>query len=213
MLIGYHGTTTPKAKNILESGRFLDSKGDRHWLGNGVYFFAEELHAYLWNRNQFKNKTKCFDTKELLDQYEILCAEIQNERNFDLDIAEYKLIFEEAYRKAVVMLAGASSPNRNICAEGVILNLMFTRMGFDNDFDLVTATFQVKIKRYDSMPLSSRLRGIPQRQICVKNCSIISKVTPDDISLRITDLEKKASIIDSPISWNYDSGHRTHYNT
>jgi len=38
----YHGTSKQDAKSILKEG-FNRSKGDHHWLGDGVYFFTDKL--------------------------------------------------------------------------------------------------------------------------------------------------------------------------
>ena len=49
----YHGTTLESARSILAEG-FAYSLGNEHWLGDGVYFFAEgvgyapERAAELW---------------------------------------------------------------------------------------------------------------------------------------------------------------------
>ncbi len=44
----YHGTTNDSAKKILEEKRFKKSTGDRHWLGDGVYFYEDMILAYRW---------------------------------------------------------------------------------------------------------------------------------------------------------------------
>jgi len=47
--IGYHGTTRESALKILASKKFLISKGKNQWLGEGVYFFENDLkQAYNW---------------------------------------------------------------------------------------------------------------------------------------------------------------------
>ncbi len=47
-LTGYHGTTLDRANSILESGRFIESNGEREWLGKGIYFYFDISDAIAW---------------------------------------------------------------------------------------------------------------------------------------------------------------------
>ena len=57
-LIGYHGTCSSARENIQRKG--LDPAETRkrsdHWLGQGVYFFAEQGHAHSWALSETKKK-------------------------------------------------------------------------------------------------------------------------------------------------------------
>jgi len=211
MLVGYHGTTAKNAESILESGRFRHSSGNRHWLGDGVYFFAEEIHAYVWNRDHCKSALKDISAAMLLERYAILKATLKDNRVFDLDTVECKLLFEEAYTRACNKLRKAPEVRCGEYAEGVVLNLMFTHMDFDRDYDVVAATFRIKGNRYDSSPFQMRLPGIPQRQICVKNTGAICTVEFDNISRRAKDLEAQALTLQSLPSWGYNAKPKTRY--
>lgn len=54
---GFHGTSKNDGDSILTRG-FSVSRGDNHWLGDGVYFFAEDQDmAFQWCRGEsFKKK-------------------------------------------------------------------------------------------------------------------------------------------------------------
>lgn len=213
MLVGYHGTTARNAECILNSGRFRNSAGDRHWLGDGIYFFSEELHAYIWNRDHYRsrNQQSIVDIKLLLRKYAILAADIRNDRMFDLDTAEHKIMFERAYAMAYTCMEEVTVGSQRSCAEGVILNLMFEHMGFADEYDLVTATFANKAGRYRNLPMKSRLAGIPQRQICVKNAGVIGNIVLDEIGERANDLEKQARWIYEQPPWNYAVERKSRY--
>ncbi len=47
-LTGYHGTNKEAADKIMERGKFLISKGDKQWLGDGIYFYPNFGDAYNW---------------------------------------------------------------------------------------------------------------------------------------------------------------------
>lgn len=47
-ITGYHGTTTAAASSIMQQKRFDISKGDRQWLGNGIYFYPDFSDALNW---------------------------------------------------------------------------------------------------------------------------------------------------------------------
>ena len=48
-MVGYHGTTATRARNILANG-FKPSREAWDWLGEGIYFFEENRdRARMWN--------------------------------------------------------------------------------------------------------------------------------------------------------------------
>lgn len=58
---GYHGTSKINADNIIKKNEFNISQGEKHWLGNGIYFFEHESLAEWWAKTKLKNsKNKYF---------------------------------------------------------------------------------------------------------------------------------------------------------
>lgn len=51
-LTGYHGTSNTAADNIMKTGQFAKSMGDRQWLGDGIYFYDNLEDAYNWHNIQ-----------------------------------------------------------------------------------------------------------------------------------------------------------------
>lgn len=47
-LTGYHGTTHDKAERILNEKKFNISKGEKEWLGKGIYFYFHFSDALDW---------------------------------------------------------------------------------------------------------------------------------------------------------------------
>lgn len=54
---GYHGTDCVSAESICEDQCFSISRGNTHWLGDGVYFFVD-IHDATWWGQSSKKKNK-----------------------------------------------------------------------------------------------------------------------------------------------------------
>lgn len=55
--LGYHGTSLMAANDIVKNGFKVNKKRDDHWLGQGIYFFNEDIEqAEKWASNRYKNK-------------------------------------------------------------------------------------------------------------------------------------------------------------
>lgn len=78
---GFHGTTEDAAREILKTKKFETKYSEFHWLGQGVYFFREDVdQANTWalqitkkeNRLQNKKMKACVlktDVKVNSEQY------------------------------------------------------------------------------------------------------------------------------------------------
>ena len=44
----YHGTDLETGKVIIDSQKMEPSRGDHHWLGDGIYFYDNEKYAFRW---------------------------------------------------------------------------------------------------------------------------------------------------------------------
>ena len=87
---GYHGTDITCGDTILSSNKFLVSRDDEEWLGDGVYFFQYPADAKWW----------CSSIKILTDYY-VLVAPLESDLNyvFDLDNPEDIIHFQEYAQK------------------------------------------------------------------------------------------------------------------
>lgn len=163
----YHGTTKECADQIISDNRMKPSMGDRHWLGDGVYFYQDFFYALRWIRCKEK-------TDSLLDNYSIITAElnIDEERIFSLLNMEHKLLFQQVLEICSERLKRIGSQNDVV--DGAILNIMFKEMKYGNKYDIVKASFIHEDKNL--WHYSSRLCYIQEIQICVKNLDIISQL-------------------------------------
>ena len=94
----YHGTRKKSANSILISNCFYPTTGDRHWLGDGIYFYEEDFYAYNWLVYDFKKKfdKEVLDKDKIIHNYSILSVnlDINPERIFNFEKAEHKILFD-----------------------------------------------------------------------------------------------------------------------
>jgi len=54
VVVGFHGTRSDRAVEIVRTGNFVPSKNDYDWLGHGVYFWEyAPKRAWQWAREKF----------------------------------------------------------------------------------------------------------------------------------------------------------------
>ena len=182
----YHGTHKRFSDDILRNG-FKESKGDKEWLGDGIYFYLEDILAFKWawlkyskgeiDENTVKNSISIMKVELIKDKIKI----------FDLDLFEHKLIYERIY-KGINKKVLETKLEKGGCAEGIVLNIMFKEL---NDFlklnyNIVKATFSIPHKKYKKVIKSEqnkaykdkthRLTFVPEIQICVKNKNVIKNI-------------------------------------
>lgn len=181
--IGYHGTAQVNSERIIRNG-FRPSKGDRHWLGDGIYFFTEKFYAYKWRYDKYRA-----DIKKHSGAYSFDCCIIKalintaDERVFDLTKFEHMNELRSWQAEIEKLMPRSKWGNRAV-PEGVVLNYMFNKSGVTDYyelFDVVKAMFQWPSMKYSN---ESKLPSvIPQMQLCVKNSHTPSgQLTIQDIA-------------------------------
>ncbi|AAB98351.1 hypothetical protein MJ_0359 [Methanocaldococcus jannaschii DSM 2661] len=189
----YHGTDRKSAEKIMESKEILPSQGDNHWLGDGIYFYEEEFHAFKWIWYKEKNRNR------LLKNFAIIKAEVicEESRIFDLTKIEHKLLFDMMYKLINTTKLRLDKLRGDMCAEGVVINYMFKNkeLGYNKRFDIVRALFPIPVKKYQKIEnreknkkykeRTHRLTFMPEIQVCVKNPSVIKKLEWYDLEKTI----------------------------
>lgn len=98
-ITGYHGTSKVNAEIICYTKEFVISRGDRQWLGNGIYFYPNINDAYNWNSSEVILHTIVYvDDNEYIDiddgigkeiykkTYNFMCNYAKNSLdNYDID--------------------------------------------------------------------------------------------------------------------------------
>ncbi|MBM7408792.1 hypothetical protein [Methanococcus maripaludis] len=172
----YHGTDCESAENIIREGKINPSIGDRHWLGDGPYFFEDELDAFWWIAGKFVNNHDNGDITTIPKYYSIISTnlKIPKKRIFDLDDKEF---FNEYVQVCYKIFKKTEDKNGNKF-DGGMLNIMFQELGYDRLYDAVKRTFDKPI-------LGSRMISKPQVQICIKKEKLNSNYKLQDYSERI----------------------------
>ncbi|MDV0446415.1 hypothetical protein MsAg5_02480 [Methanosarcinaceae archaeon Ag5] len=91
----YHGTTKTNAEKILSGGFMISSKGSLH-LGQGVYFYDNEIYAMWWMlRDYMKKRLLEFEKGERDElEWEKICCETYRyfEENFAIIVSNFQNI-------------------------------------------------------------------------------------------------------------------------
>ena len=146
-MIGHHGTNFENCNKILNSN-YQISKGDEHWLGDGVYFFVKGVSsktidlaekwaiAASWDK---ANKTNKY-TKYVVLESQI---KVQRERFLDLTTEEgisILLYFLDKYFGKLKELGKGLN-----FYDGLLINLMRGERVFD--IDVVKGNFYIKFEK------------------------------------------------------------------
>ncbi|MDA3732883.1 hypothetical protein PBV87_15510 [Niameybacter massiliensis] len=173
----YHGTGRERGDRMLSNQMMEVSVGEHHWLGDGSYFFDEQLYAYKWISDMYKNKFRQQpQNKNLIENYSILDAHIKVEKKrlLDLSKAEYKMMFDQVYTLMHKHQEYSNTFDKVAIADGIVINYMFNNLGFDEDFDVVSALFIQNSRNYSAV--GTRLGYMPQKQFCIKNLNVIDVI-------------------------------------
>lgn len=161
--LGYHGTRLTCGQSILSKKCFHLSIGDRHWLGDGVYFFENLEEAKLWGRHVLQ------DAKDAV----VVRAKIASEDGRVLDLTslgdlEYYVDFLQSVRKKI---QNKVKPGVKMHIDGYAIN-MLCGAGAAELFDVVRAPFPSHSKKLQAGLEYSAIVPI-QIQLCVRNTACI----------------------------------------
>ncbi len=169
LLVGYHGTNSSNCQSILASKVFRPSKGVRHWLGDGVYFFEQETEAVAWV-NRYGSESA------------ILEADIQVENNMYFNIADSEEDRECFVKIAKRILDEADLHQIQIDQknkiDGFVVNFIYNKFF---QFHVIKGCFAFPIADFKEYATNiyntpvSRLMKI-QTQYCVRNSSCIVNI-------------------------------------
>lgn len=170
----YHGTKNDSADIIVKTQMMEPSVGDDHWLGDGYYFYYEEEYAFRWILLKYtQNFTNEFseDYDGIYNQYTIVSAEIDIKPNrlFDLTIIENAIFFQEVKNLLEERVKISEKYKNKSIVDGVVFNYIFKYTDHKKNYDAVTAVFPIIY-----INSNSRIDFLPEKQLCVKNSSIIS---------------------------------------
>lgn len=192
---GYHGTNKYAAQSILKFRHFISSLGDHHWLGDGIYFYYESIYAYKWNVNSWNKDyaSKEISVKKITEKYSIICAkiEIENGRLFDLNTYEHSAVYDYTLENIKKYLADDFFSISTDITEGVVINVLFDKIGISKQFDAACKVYFLRKSKYYGLDnYKPHQSGFPERQICIKNQDCIKALSMYDNSEELEKLHK-----------------------
>lgn len=182
----YHGTEFERGKAILQSkkmGYSRSTERKQHWLGDGIYLYRDKLYAFRWivlmYRQYCKDNGITDDNikEELYAKYMILKLDIDynSDRAFRFNNPEHLEAFLKVKEEYKNKSANSKKISNTEYADGIILNIMFKKMDYKDNYDLVEATFPLinidNIRCHDS-----RIKSINEDQICIKNPNLVKNI-------------------------------------
>lgn len=173
----YHGTNKTRGNRMLINKEQIISRGDGHWLGDGLYMFPDFVYVYKWivdmynSRHNPGEKSPLPEYNRLIDNYMILqfTVTLNANRLFDLTKPEFKILFDFTLKE---MKDKGKIPDREM-PEGVVLNYMFEELSYDDRYDAIKAMFTMYKNQYK---FKARLNYMPQVQICIRNWDIVKTI-------------------------------------
>lgn len=174
--IGYHGTTTENAQKILKENFKIQKRNPyKYWLGEGIYFFLEDIYAFKRCVHEYKRIFGTEFSTEDAEKMSIIKSTInyENSRILDLTYLRGQAIIDKVY-KGMLKSSKYSKilqENRNnaIC---IVIEYMFKKLKFGKYYDLVKQIYRINIDNYNGIS-SNKEKGVPQYQLCVKKLDII----------------------------------------
>ena len=168
---GYHGTSSEKAQNILDTKNFKDSMNDGtvfeclktrskhyHWLGRGVYFWDNDKDiAKYWAHKRYKRKN-----------FSILGVPIECDKDKILDLRQgsCRRDMENIINLMII-------PHLDFSFDDYSTNDKNTFIGFACDVICDRGTFDIC---YNDFEIDSEKESLYTKitpQICVKNKNVI----------------------------------------
>lgn len=118
ILIGYHGCDITTAYDVVLGNNLKPSKNTYDWLGNGIYFWEDDIErAYDWAKYVSKNP-KLFHSK--IEQPCVVGAIIELKNHLDLTISSARQVVREAYNNIseIYTQKGLSLPKNRKATKG-----------------------------------------------------------------------------------------------
>lgn len=159
---GFHGTSKVYANEILAGG-YNSSKGDNHWIGDGVYLFVDgigdgHVNAKDWAiYKAWDNKTK----HNVYPYYAVIksSVEVNEDEMLDMTTHDGVELFNYILDKCSVKLAEIGKQKTFI--DGYVVNFGRDELGMR--IAVVKANLYIQLKRSD------RIQKIRRR---TQNCTI-----------------------------------------
>jgi hypothetical protein len=172
--LGFHGTNFSATDSISSNG-FQASKGDEHWLGDGIYFFLEglsrtpEIQAEDWAKAQaWDNRKREFK----YDKFVVFEAQIQayEKECLDLRTSDGVEVFQYFKNQFITKIKKHSRGLNYL--DGLIINLAKNEGIIP--ISLVIANFYIKFTKERIEKVNLRVQNCTICNVLDSNASIWS---------------------------------------
>ncbi|HDR8522393.1 TPA: hypothetical protein QC471_004336 [Bacillus toyonensis] len=184
----FHGTAESCSINILGEKKFeMGTPRNDHWLGEGIYFFREDLQqAFTWAKNKVKNHGKYLNQKPAVIEAQVSITESSF---LNLDTAggmeEFKE-FIECLKAEKVFIEAEWSDDLPAKIRCYVLSLL------PEEIWVIQRTFKVERSKYNhSVAFKSMDLGLQGVQVCVRNHEAILTDSMNLIALDTTGIQRQ----------------------
>ncbi|MEC0266721.1 hypothetical protein [Paenibacillus anseongense] len=164
-LLLHHGTDDLSTNSILDSGfDYPARKRDDHWLGNGIYFYREDVEqALIWSYIKFRKNRECQEICVLQT-----LVEVEEDNFLNLDSRGGMERLEKFLKEIKELTASIKLKTTPVKLRHLIMGML------PQEYKVIQRTFPVKsifdeIDLFNQMDL--RLQGV---QVCVRNKGVIT---------------------------------------
>ena len=172
---GHHGTDIDSCKAILKSN-YKISKGDQHWLGEGVYFFIEGLSTDTINLAEKWAKAEAWDNDVKEYKYQEFAViesliEVEEDKILDLTTEDGVKILTDLVTLFFDRIKKSKKNQKNKKWEfydGELINIARKANNFPFDIEVVKGNYYIKFKE-------ERIKGVNLR---TSNCTICTVYDP-----------------------------------
>lgn len=179
IVIAFHTTNKSNLQSILNNG-FRPSKGRKHWLGRGVYFYKDKYFAVQWGIIGVDKTIR--NIEMFLEKCAIMSVDLDFTNNEVLDVNtpdgySIFLTLKESIRQFYSREECEKIYNQGDAYLIYIMEKLEKDKGIKliSNFDILCAEYDDNIY-YKRRLEKSDFNGCKERQICVKNSNIISDV-------------------------------------
>lgn len=174
-MIGYHATKKENEESILKNGYMISKSNNyHHWLGEGIYFWADSYYAVEWNIIDL-GKNGIVTLKNMIMKYTIFETIINDNKDRTIDLSSPKgTIIFNSFKKNVLECANEEQKKKlkKINDDVFWVNFMKEK-GIFEKYDVIIATFDKIITNVKKR--KNNFQKYQQTQICVKNNKLITQ--------------------------------------
>lgn len=183
--IGYHGTPTDKAEQILLKYEFNKSNNEDDWLGSGIYFYDTLENAICYNIRKYYNKnSKVPKFEQLVKNYKILktCIKCDEKEIVDFNTFEQLYKFLWAWAQIYEIVKDDDEYKKLKFKDGYILNWLINESDYFNGCKVFLNIFNLDLTYHKKVKSiynkKTRIGGycFHQLYICVLDKKCISNI-------------------------------------